>query len=164
MKYYILYRTLVDEYCGGPSIDNNVYIHTIIIGLSCIPTSFWLPLCVHRLGAKFFLGKKLIFSHFRHSICIKPDKQTLLFSHFLLFQFDDINEHDFFISIVFSLVVAGAVTIGLYFVHNSLENLILSCIFEALTSLGISTVYCVMVDLFPTNLRYDVNYNFLLIF
>lgn len=57
-------------------------------------------------------------------------------------------------STVFSLVVAGAVTIGLYFVHNSLENLILSCVFEALTSLGISTVYCVMVDLFPTNLRY----------
>lgn len=55
---------------------------------------------------------------------------------------------------VFSLVVAGAVTIGLYFVRNSLENLILSCIFEALTSLGISTVYCVMVDLFPTNLRF----------
>lgn len=55
---------------------------------------------------------------------------------------------------VFSLVVAGAVTIGLYFVRNSLENLVLSCIFEALTSLGISTVYCVMVDLFPTNLRF----------
>ncbi|XP_055324513.1 synaptic vesicle glycoprotein 2C-like [Sitodiplosis mosellana] len=102
--------TLVyDEYCDGPTIDNNVYIHTIIIGISCIPTSLWLPLCVHRLGAKFFL--------------------------------------------VFSLVVAGTVTIGLYFVHNSVENLILSCIFEALTSLGISTVYCVMVDLFPTNLR-----------
>ena len=48
---------------------------------------------------------------------------------------------------------AGAATIGLYFVKNSTENLILSCIFEALTSLGISTVYCVMVDLFPTNLR-----------
>lgn len=54
---------------------------------------------------------------------------------------------------VFSLVVAGAVTIGLYYVKNSVQNLILSCIFEALTSLGISTVYCVMVDLFPTNLR-----------
>jgi len=55
--------------------------------------------------------------------------------------------------IVFSLVLAGAATIGLYFVKNAAENLVLSCIFEALTSLGISTVYCVMVDLFPTNLR-----------
>lgn len=90
-------------------IQSNVFFHTIIIGLACIPTSFWLPLCVHRLGTKFFL--------------------------------------------VFGLLAAGTVTIGLYFVHNSLQNLILSCIFEALTSLSISTVYCVMVDLFPTNLR-----------
>ncbi|KAK9754895.1 Sugar transporter [Popillia japonica] len=90
-------------------IADSVYLHTLIIGLACIPTSFWLPLCVHRLGAKFFL--------------------------------------------IFSLLVAAGVTFGLYFVNSSLTNLILSCIFEALTSLGISTVYCVMVDLFPTNLR-----------
>ncbi|KAJ1520729.1 hypothetical protein ONE63_003824 [Megalurothrips usitatus] len=90
-------------------IDDSVFLHTLIVGLACIPTSFWLPLCVHRLGAKFFL--------------------------------------------VFSLVVSGVVAVGLYFVTNSTQNLILSCVFEALTSLGISTVYCVMVDLFPTNLR-----------
>ncbi|CAH1099667.1 unnamed protein product [Psylliodes chrysocephalus] len=96
------------EYCGEPIADS-VFLHTLIIGLACIPTSFWLPLCVHRLGAKFFL--------------------------------------------VFSLIVAGGVTIGLYFVSSTMANLVLSCIFEALTSLGISTVYCVMVDLFPTNLR-----------
>jgi MFS transporter, VNT family, synaptic vesicle glycoprotein 2 len=100
--------TMVEEFCGNP-IEAKVFWHTIIIGLACIPTSFWLPLCVHKLGAKFFL--------------------------------------------VFSLCVAGAVTIGLYFVQNSVQNLILSSIFEALTSLGISTVYCVLVDLFPTNLR-----------
>lgn len=96
------------EFCGEP-IGDSVFLHTLIIGLACIPTSFWLPLCVHRLGAKFFL--------------------------------------------VFSLLVAGGVTIGLYFVNSTLSNLILSCVFEALTSMGISTVYCVMVDLFPTNLR-----------
>lgn len=45
------------------------------------------------------------------------------------------------------------VTVGLYFVNNSTQNLILSSVFEALTSLGISLVYTVMVDLFPTNLR-----------
>uniref|UniRef100_A0A1B0CZJ6 Major facilitator superfamily (MFS) profile domain-containing protein n=1 Tax=Phlebotomus papatasi TaxID=29031 RepID=A0A1B0CZJ6_PHLPP len=100
--------TFVDDFCGSP-IEDSVYIHTIVIGLACIPTSLWLPLCVHKLGARFFL--------------------------------------------VFSLVVAGAVTIGLYFVIDSTQNLILSCIFEALTSLGISLVYTVMVDLFPTNLR-----------
>ncbi|XP_075147400.1 synaptic vesicle glycoprotein 2C-like isoform X2 [Haematobia irritans] len=91
------------------TIDEKVFLHTVIIGVACIPTSFWLPLCVHRLGVKFFL--------------------------------------------VFSLTVAGFITIALYFVRSSMENLILSCIFEALTSLSISTVYCVMVDLFPTNLR-----------
>lgn len=100
--------TFVDDFCGG-TIDTSVFLHTLLIGLACIPTSFWLPLCVHRLGAKFFL--------------------------------------------VFSLLVASAVTVGLYFVINSKQNLILSCIFEALTSMAISTVYCVMVDLFPTNLR-----------
>ncbi|XP_044756516.1 synaptic vesicle glycoprotein 2C-like isoform X2 [Coccinella septempunctata] len=101
--------TVIDEeFCGQP-ISDNVFFHTIIIGIACIPTSFWLPLCVHRLGTKFFL--------------------------------------------VFSLLVASAVTMGLYFVNSSLSNLVLSCIFEALTSLGISTVYCVLVDLFPTNLR-----------
>lgn len=45
-----------EEYCGEPIADS-VFLHTLIIGLACIPTSFWLPLCVHRLGAKFFLGK-----------------------------------------------------------------------------------------------------------
>lgn len=58
----------------------------------------------------------------------------------------------FFLS-VFSLGFAGVVTVGLYFVQNSTQNLVLSCIFEALTSLAISLVFCVLVDLFPTNLR-----------
>ena len=101
-------RTAVEEFCGEP-IQDSVYLHTLIIGLACVPTSLWLPLCVHKLGSKFFL--------------------------------------------VFSLVIAGGVTVGLYFVTNSTQNLILSSVFEALTSLGISLVYTVMVDLFPTNLR-----------
>lgn len=46
----------VDIFCGDP-IKSSVYEHTLIIGLACIPTSFILPLCVHRLGAKFFLSK-----------------------------------------------------------------------------------------------------------
>jgi VNT family MFS transporter (synaptic vesicle glycoprotein 2) len=45
-----------DDFCGNP-IENEVYYHTIIIGLSCIPTSLILPLCVHRVGAKFFISK-----------------------------------------------------------------------------------------------------------
>lgn len=52
-----------DEFCGE-SLNNNVYLHTLIIGLACIPTSFWLPLCVHRLGAKFFLGIQFLWELF----------------------------------------------------------------------------------------------------
>lgn len=97
-----------NNFCAD-EIDKEVYWHTVIIGLACIPTSLILPACIHRLGAKFF--------------------------------------------IIFSLGIAGGVTIGFYYVRNAHQNLVLSCVFEALTSLGISTVYCVMVDLFPTNLR-----------
>lgn len=97
------------KFCNGEAIENEVYFHTLIIGLACIPTSLILPACIHRLGAKFF--------------------------------------------IIFSLFIAACVTLGLYYVQNSLQNLVLSCVFEALTSLGISVVYCVMVDMFPTNLR-----------
>lgn len=97
-----------ESFCDDP-IEKEVFLHTVIIGLACIPTSLLLPVCIHRLGAKFF--------------------------------------------IIVSLFVAGGVTIGLYYVQNATQNLILSCVFEALTSLAISTVYCIMVDLFPTNLR-----------
>jgi VNT family MFS transporter (synaptic vesicle glycoprotein 2) len=45
-----------NDFCGEP-INDEVFWHTVIIGLSCIPTSFLLPLCIHRLGAKFFIGK-----------------------------------------------------------------------------------------------------------
>lgn len=98
-----------DIFCGEHVIESDVYYHTLIIGIACIPTSLILPACIHQLGAKFF--------------------------------------------IIFSMFIAGGVTVGLEFVVNSDQNLILSCVFEALTSLGISTIYCVMVDLFPTNLR-----------
>ncbi|KAJ8668356.1 hypothetical protein QAD02_010019, partial [Eretmocerus hayati] len=49
--------------------------------------------------------------------------------------------------------ISCAVTLGFFFVETSTQNLILSCIFEALTSLGISVIFCLLVELFPTNLR-----------
>lgn len=119
----------VDDYCQE-TMQNEVYLHTLMIGLACIPTSIWLPMCVHRLGAKFFLGNLPNMNY----------KWSLLSNNLCFF-------------LVFSLIVASAATILLYFVNNSTQNLILSCIFEALTSLAISAVYSVMVDMFPTNLR-----------
>lgn len=44
-----------DALCEA-QIGDSVFLHTLIIGLACLPTSLLLPLCVHRLGAKFFLG------------------------------------------------------------------------------------------------------------
>lgn len=46
-----------DPFECSSKIENSVYMHTLIVGLACIPTSLWLPLCVHKLGAKFFLSK-----------------------------------------------------------------------------------------------------------
>jgi len=43
------------DLCGS-AVGESVYTHTLWIGIACIPTSLWMPLCVHRLGAKFFLG------------------------------------------------------------------------------------------------------------
>ncbi|XP_012284239.1 synaptic vesicle glycoprotein 2C isoform X2 [Orussus abietinus] len=101
--------TNIDPYGCETTIAPSVFLHTVYIGLACLPGSIILPLFIHRLGAKFFL--------------------------------------------IVSLMVSGAVTIGFYYVVNSVQNLVLSCIFEALTSLCISLVYCVIVDMFPTNLR-----------
>lgn len=101
--------TDLDPYGCETTIAPSVYLHTVYIGLACVPGSIVLPLLVHKLGAKFFL--------------------------------------------ILSLVVSGGVTVGFYYVVNATQNLILSCVFEALTSLGISLVYCVIVDMFPTNLR-----------
>ncbi|XP_066591986.1 synaptic vesicle glycoprotein 2B-like [Prorops nasuta] len=99
----------LDPYGCDTVMGAEVYLHTVYIGLACIPGSIILPIFVHKLGAKFFL--------------------------------------------IVSLMVSGAVTVGFYYVVNSTQNLLLSCVFEALTSLGISLVYCVIVDMFPTNLR-----------
>ncbi|XP_026678520.1 synaptic vesicle glycoprotein 2C-like [Diaphorina citri] len=94
--------------CSG-EVNPEVFSHTLIIGLACIPSSLAMPLLVHKMGAKWFL--------------------------------------------VAGLVLSSGVAMALYYVQTSTQNLILSCIFEALTGCCISVVYCIMVDLFPTNLR-----------
>ncbi|XP_063988372.1 synaptic vesicle glycoprotein 2B-like isoform X2 [Diachasmimorpha longicaudata] len=91
------------------TIPRTVYVHTLILGIACVPLSVMLPLCVDKLGYKFYL--------------------------------------------VISTLVASGVALGLLFVKSSIENLILSCIFEAASSIGMSIVLAIVVDLFPTNLR-----------
>lgn len=53
------------DLCGS-EVAESVYTHTLWIGIACIPTSLWMPLCVHRLGAKFFLGKPVVPNCFRY--------------------------------------------------------------------------------------------------
>ncbi|XP_046592322.1 synaptic vesicle glycoprotein 2C isoform X1 [Neodiprion lecontei] len=100
---------VVDEFGCETKLQGSVFLYTIFLGLACIPTSVWLPLCIGRLGYRFFL--------------------------------------------VVSTVFPGAAAVGLFFVTSSTQNLIVSCIFEALTSMGVSVVYCVLVTFYPTHLR-----------
>lgn len=48
--------TITDPFGCDTDITASVYLHTVYIGLACIPGSIILPLFVHKLGAKFFLS------------------------------------------------------------------------------------------------------------
>nr|CAI5835076.1 unnamed protein product [Callosobruchus analis] len=60
------------------------------------------------------------------------------------------------IGCMISLVLSGTATLLLNWVRNSTETIILSCIFEALASLMEAVIFCVVVDSFPTNVRYHL--------
>lgn len=51
--------TNIDPYGCDTTIGPNVYLHTVYIGLACVPGSIVLPIFVHKLGAKFFLSEFL---------------------------------------------------------------------------------------------------------
>lgn len=74
---YGFYRTLVDEYCGGPSIDNKVYIHTIIIGLSCIPTSFWWAKHINQFNWICIIDGVIYFAHKVAVMCSSIGRKIL---------------------------------------------------------------------------------------
>ncbi|XP_054014399.1 synaptic vesicle glycoprotein 2A-like isoform X2 [Hylaeus anthracinus] len=90
-------------------VQISVFVHTFILGASCIPTGLILPLLVNYVGYKFFL--------------------------------------------VITAFVPAVVTSCLFLVKTSTQNLILSCIYESVTSVCLSIVYCLLVDLYPTHLR-----------
>ncbi|XP_011315107.1 synaptic vesicle glycoprotein 2C [Fopius arisanus] len=39
----------------SPEIPMNVYMHTLIINIACLPTNILVPLCIEKLGYKFFI-------------------------------------------------------------------------------------------------------------
>eukprot|EP00088_Acartia_fossae_P019815 TRINITY_DN2157_c0_g1_i18.p1 TRINITY_DN2157_c0_g1~~TRINITY_DN2157_c0_g1_i18.p1 ORF type:complete len:533 (-),score=59.66 TRINITY_DN2157_c0_g1_i18:164-1762(-) len=57
----------------------------------------------------------------------------------------------FFLS--FSMVLSGACAFFIYLVKNSLSNLILSCVFGAVSTMGFNSLDCLSIELFPTSVR-----------
>ncbi|XP_035740991.1 synaptic vesicle glycoprotein 2C-like isoform X1 [Vespa mandarinia] len=98
-----------DIYDCENNIHDNVFSHTFLLGLACIPLSIILPLTVKYTGYKIYL--------------------------------------------IICTFLCTIVTIGFFFIKSSTQNLILSCIFEALISICMSIIFCMIVDLFPTNIR-----------
>ncbi|CAK1578986.1 unnamed protein product [Parnassius mnemosyne] len=89
------------------NIDDKVYIHTLIVALSCVPTALWVGLTINMVGKKLML--------------------------------------------VMMLICSGLAALGLNLVRSSLENLLLSCVFEAIVSCTEAVMFCVVCEIFPTN-------------
>ncbi|XP_024222120.1 synaptic vesicle glycoprotein 2A isoform X3 [Bombus impatiens] len=98
-----------DPFGCNSRVQTSVFVHTFILGASCIPTGLILPLFVNYLGYKFFL--------------------------------------------VITAFIPAVVTACLFLVETSTQNLVLSCAYESVTSVCLSVVYCLLVDLYPTHLR-----------
>ncbi|XP_044738660.1 synaptic vesicle glycoprotein 2C-like isoform X2 [Chrysoperla carnea] len=96
------------DICKEP-IDDKVFLYTLIVALSCIPTAISLGFWMDKLGKKYLL--------------------------------------------IFSLIASGCSALALNLIRNGVENLIVSCIFEAITSTTEAVIFCLVVDLFPTHLR-----------
>lgn len=54
---------------------------------------------------------------------------------------------------VFSTFSSGLCSIGLYFVYNKYQNLIVSAIFSGAISCGNAALDCLITEVFPTQLR-----------
>ncbi|XP_045608814.2 synaptic vesicle glycoprotein 2B isoform X1 [Procambarus clarkii] len=55
--------------------------------------------------------------------------------------------------LVFSMVLSGCAAFGVYFVKTATDNLILGCVFGAVSTMGFNALDCLGAELFPTHLR-----------
>uniref|UniRef100_A0ABD2WVV1 Major facilitator superfamily (MFS) profile domain-containing protein n=1 Tax=Trichogramma kaykai TaxID=54128 RepID=A0ABD2WVV1_9HYME len=55
--------------------------------------------------------------------------------------------------LVFSTLSSGACSVGLYFVYNKYQNVVVSAIFSGVISCGNAALDCLITEIFPTNLR-----------
>lgn len=46
------------DYCSN-TLDKKVFIYTLIIGFSCMPTSVFLSVIIKKIGKKYLLGMRL---------------------------------------------------------------------------------------------------------
>ena len=53
----------------------------------------------------------------------------------------------------FSMFLSGSSAFLIYLVNSSTMNLILSCIFGAVSTMGFNSLDCLGIELFPTSLR-----------
>ncbi|CAH2085894.1 unnamed protein product [Euphydryas editha] len=88
------------------AIDDTVYIHTLVVALSCVPTALSVGLSINMVGKKLML--------------------------------------------VMMLISSGLAALGLNLVRSSLQNLLLSCVFEAIVSCTEAVLFCVICEIFPT--------------
>ncbi|XP_034828475.1 synaptic vesicle glycoprotein 2B-like [Maniola hyperantus] len=87
-------------------IDDRVFIHTLVVALSCVPTALMVGLTINKIGKKIML--------------------------------------------VGMLIISGLAALGLNLVESSLQNLVLSCVFEAIVSCTEAVLFCVICEIFPT--------------
>ncbi|XP_012281813.1 synaptic vesicle glycoprotein 2B [Orussus abietinus] len=55
--------------------------------------------------------------------------------------------------LVFSTLSSGLCSVGLYFVYNKVQNLVVSAVFSGVISCGNAALDCLITEVFPTNLR-----------
>lgn len=161
-----------DPFGCNSRVQTSVFVHTFILGASCIPTGLILPLFVNYLGYKFFLGKQTNIFFFlplrdiyifiskyifisNTSIAIKIQLFIPEFFAFLFSSRMSIDRYRIILSVisVITAFIPAVVTACLFLVETSTQNLVLSCAYESVTSVCLSVVYCLLVDLYPTHLR-----------
>ena len=57
--------------------------------------------------------------------------------------------------LVLSMVLSGSCVFLIYLVKSATSNLIISCCFGLVSTMGFNALDCLGIELFPTNVRYD---------
>jgi VNT family MFS transporter (synaptic vesicle glycoprotein 2) len=131
----------VENVCSD-KIGASVFMESLITVASAIPANIVAVLGMDRLGRKFFLGTYLninaiiAIKYFTYIFYIS----LLIFPLILSFA-------------VFSTFSSGLCSVGLYFVYNKYQNLIVSAIFSGAISCGNAALDCLITEVFPTQLR-----------